>query len=211
MRARFALLDRVRYVAMRAGEGTTAKPGRPMISEVNWALLSLVIERPSYGGELRVRYERVYGQLRPISSGSHIYSALDALMARGLIEPMPADGGERQPKLCYRATGSGVRAYEDWIVERFAVGYRRQEALARQLGVFACSPAMMLRVLGRIEARCLDGARHMGDLPAGGDAASPTQVMDELVGELRRLNAGGLLSWLRRSRERFETLAGGGQ
>lgn len=191
---------------MRADQGRTARPGRPMTSEVYWALLSLVIERPSYGGELRLRYQRIYGELQPISSDSHIYSALDALKSRGLIEAMPADGEDRQPKLRYRATGTGVNAYEEWLVERFVADHRRQELLARQLGIFARSPGTMLRVLGRVEDRCLQDAGQVGGRAGSGSSASPIRVMDELVDELRRLSVGGMLSWLRRARERFEEL-----
>jgi len=66
-------------------------------------------------------------------------------------------------------------------------------------------------VLGRVEERCLEGAGQVGAAAAGGPSVSPARVMDELVDELRRLSVGGMLSWLRRARERFEELVSGSE
>src|SRR5271168_3961392 len=79
----------------------------PMRSPVNWALLGLVIERPSYGYELVKRFQREYEDVLPLSSESHVYTALKALERRGLIEETPGKGGGRQPKPCYHATATG--------------------------------------------------------------------------------------------------------
>lgn len=175
-----------------------------MTSEVNWNVLGLVIERASYGGELFARYERLFGAL---ASQSHIYSALDALEARGLIEPVGREGEGRQLKLRYRATADGAMAYEDWLVERLHAECRRQVMLVRQIGIFARTPGTMLRVLERLEDhQCLQAAG-----PARGTsvaASSPAGIVDELAEERRRLGAGEMLSWLGRARERFEALPG---
>jgi DNA-binding PadR family transcriptional regulator len=90
-----------------------------MRSPVNWAVLGLMIERPSYGYEILQRFERNYGELLKLSSPSQIYTALDSLMDRGMIEatsePSPSIGS-RQPKLHYRATEDGVRRYQEHLV-----------------------------------------------------------------------------------------------
>ena len=52
-------------------------------SPVYWALIGLVIERPSYGYELLKRFEREYGQMLPLSSESHVYRALTSCRSRG--------------------------------------------------------------------------------------------------------------------------------
>src|ERR1700684_2177233 len=87
-----------------------------MRSPVNWAVLGLMIERPSYGYEILQRFERNYGELLKLSSPSQIYTALDSLMDRGMIEatsePSP-DAAVRQPRLHYRATEEGVRRYQE--------------------------------------------------------------------------------------------------
>ena len=46
-----------------------------MHSPVNWALLGLIIERPSYAFELATRFKRNYEGAIAISSPSHIYTA----------------------------------------------------------------------------------------------------------------------------------------
>src|ERR1019366_9433026 len=88
-----------------------------MRSPVSWALLGLVIERPSYGYELVQRFERTYGDALELSSPSQIYTALEALERRSLIEKLPDDDPStdvgRQPKPHYRASGDGVGGYQD--------------------------------------------------------------------------------------------------
>ena len=62
-----------------------------MRSPLNWALLGLVIQRPSYGYELVQRFERTYEDALELSSPSQVYTALDALRRRSLIEELPAE------------------------------------------------------------------------------------------------------------------------
>ena len=57
----------------------------PMRSLVNWALLGLVIDRPSYAYELARRFEREYKDALSLSSVSHVYTALGTLKDRALI------------------------------------------------------------------------------------------------------------------------------
>lgn len=177
-----------------------------MNSEVNWLLLGLVIERPSYGHELFQRYERIYGALLAVSGSSHIYSALDALETRGLIARFDVEtGGDRQPKPHHRATAAGVRDYEQWLVKRIDFERQRYELLARQLGVFARSPTVGLHVLERLEQRCLEGSGQVG-APAGRLQGSRDELVDDLVNERLRIAVGGTLAWLRHAIDRFEAL-----
>src|SRR5580692_5073489 len=88
-----------------------------MRSPVNWAVLGLMIERPSYGYEILQRFERNYGELLKLSSPSQIYTALDSLMDRGMIEAT-SETASRQPKLHYRATDEGVRLYQEHLVSQ---------------------------------------------------------------------------------------------
>jgi DNA-binding PadR family transcriptional regulator len=177
-----------------------------MTSPVNWAVLGLVIERPSYGFEIANRFERVYAETLSLSGASHIYSALDRLVDRGLAETMPGGGG-RQPKLHYRATALGVASYEDWVVDRVADEQRRQELWVRQLGIFACDPGAALRLLERIQRQYLKDAGQIGRSSGPSAMASRPALIDDLVAERRRLEAGGTLSWFRYAQERFEALA----
>ncbi len=178
-----------------------------MTSPVNWALLGLVISRSSYGLELAHRFERTYGEVLPISGDSHVYSALDRLEARGLIEIIPGPGMGRQPKPHYRATRLGTCSYEDWLVEQVDAERRRQELWVRQLAVFAHDPEAALHVLERFERQYLKRAGQAGCSRAEA-VNSRSELIDGLVAEQHRIAVGGMLSWLRHAHAKFEALAG---
>lgn len=180
-----------------------------MSSQVNWLVLGLVIERPSYGNELFIRYERHYAATQPISGSSHIYEALNALERRRLIERFPVDEGGRQPRAYHRATRQGVRGYEEWLVTLIDTEQRRCELLAQQLGMLARSPTVGLRILERLEERCLDASGQVG-APSARRLGLRDELVDDLVNERLRIAVGGTLSWLRHAIERFEALVSNG-
>jgi DNA-binding PadR family transcriptional regulator len=181
--------------------------GRAMTSPVNWAILGLVIERPSYGLELANRFQRVYADVLPVSGVSHVYAALNTLEAREMIETIPGIGIGRQPKPHYQATLLGVRGYEDWLVEEIDAQRRRQELWVRQLAIFAHDPGAALHVLRRYEHQYLKGAGQAGHLPEGSAIDPRGELIDLLVAERQRIAVGGMLSWLRYAHARFEALA----
>jgi DNA-binding PadR family transcriptional regulator len=177
-----------------------------MRSEVNWALLGLVIARPSYGLELAHRFERTYGDVLRLSSGSHVYAALDALEARGLIELVPGTELGRQPKPHYRATTLGVQSYEDWVVEKIETEMREQELWVRQLDVFAHDPEVAIHLLGRFEEAYLKMAGQVGR-SRNSASGSRAKLIEDLVAEHQRIAVGGKLSWLQSTRGRFDAIA----
>ncbi len=178
-----------------------------MTSLVNWALLGLVIERPSYGWELVNRFERVYEGVLEVSGGSHIYSALDALASREMIEVVPGTDIGRQPKPHYQATPFGVSSYEDWVVSQVVDERRRQELWVRQLAIFADDPAGALHLVERFERELLKEAGQIGRSPSGVPTGSRDELARELVAERHRVAAGGMLSWLRFAQESFAARA----
>jgi DNA-binding PadR family transcriptional regulator len=184
-------------------------PGREMTSPVNWALLGLVIERPSYGLELYHRFQRVYGDVLPISSESHIYAALNALEGRGLITTIPGLGGEvaRQPKPHYQATQSGVQSYVEWLVKQVDIERRRQELWVRQLAIFAHNPSAALHVLSRFQHQYLKEAGQVGRRPALAATGAREELIDGLVAEHQRISQGAMLTWLRHAHDTFEARA----
>jgi DNA-binding PadR family transcriptional regulator len=179
-----------------------------MTSLVNWALLGLVIERPSYGFEFANRFERVYGGVLLLSGTSQVYSALDALESRELIEIVPGTTTlGRQPRPRYQATEYGLRQYEDRLVEQADTEARRQELWVRQLGIFIRDPGAAIRVLDRFQQRYQKRAGRIG-LPTSAIASSG-DLVDELVSQQQRHAVGGTLSFLGYARARFEQLANG--
>jgi DNA-binding PadR family transcriptional regulator len=171
-----------------------------MRSPINWALLGLLIRRPSHGYELTQRFERAYQGTLEVSSRSQIYTALDSLARRGLIEPAedgPIHDPVRQPKLQYRPTVAGLRAYEQWLIEQVSQDERHSLLIAQHFA--ALPPEHALGVLERCAEMCLETA---GRQPTDDDeelSGHPT-LAERLAGEERRLRAGTVLSWIEYAR-----------
>ena len=183
------------------------KATRELTSDVNWAVLGLVIERPGYGSEIRNRFERYYESALSLGE-SHVYGVLDRLLERGWIEIVPGTSlglERRQPKTKYRATELGIRAYEDRLVVELAEERRRQELWVRKLAVFAHDPSASQRVIGRAEQEYL---KTVGSTrSSSGDSRSDRQVLiDRLVAERRGLTEGGMLTWFQNARDGFGQL-----
>jgi DNA-binding PadR family transcriptional regulator len=168
-------------------------------SPVSWALLGLVIQRPSYGYELVQRFERTYGEALSLSSPSQIYTALDTLARRGMIEKLPAHaapaGVVRQPKPHYRATPAGVSDYQQWLIGQIHDERRRSRLFARQLAML--EPAAALAVIERYEQTCLREARETA-LPSAGEpsGAGTEGLVARLLSENDRLALGARLAWI---------------
>lgn len=183
-----------------------------MRSPVNWALLGLMIERPSYGYELVQRFERTYGELLSLSSASQIYNALDALVRRGLIEEIetaaPSLSAVRQPKLHYRATDEGVRRYQDRLIAHVTEERRRSRLFARELSALA--PEAALAVIDRYEQLCLEQAASVkpATLPDHASDANAS-LADRLASEDERLTMEAKLPWVEYARREFKALLAG--
>jgi DNA-binding PadR family transcriptional regulator len=183
-----------------------------MRSPVNWTVLGLVIERPSYGFELWTRYERLYGDVLPIGGESNVYQALKALREKGLIEPVEEPGRElsdvrRQPKPKDRATPAGLRAYEEWVLAQAREHTRRTLQFARQLGAFADQPQTALGILERYEQACLDD--RSAQIPTASEFPVPfvPGLSDRLASAYGRSVKAATLGWLEYARREFGALA----
>lgn len=179
-----------------------------MRSPINWALLGLLIQRPGYGYELVQRFERTYEDTIELSSRSQIYTALDSLARRGLIEH--AQGGRmeepaRQPKLHYRTSEAGIRAYERWLVEQVSDDERRSRVIARHFAALETDHA--LRLLERCAEACLDAVGRLAAEEDGHRAAHPGALAERLGGEEERLRAGAILSWIEYARSELRAAA----
>jgi DNA-binding PadR family transcriptional regulator len=180
-----------------------------MRSPVNWAVLGLTIERSSYGYEILQRFERNYGELLKLSSPSQIYTALDSLRERGLIEitsePSP-EVASRQPKVHYRATEEGVRRYQRHLVEQAEEDRRRASLFARELA--ALTPEAALTVLDDYEQMCLaqaTRARPGKRAPSAPEAA--ITLGDRLAAEEERLATEAKLPWIEYARRELSAAA----
>jgi DNA-binding PadR family transcriptional regulator len=176
-----------------------------MRSAVNWAVLGLVIERPSYGYELFQRLERRYGGVLdpPISQ---IYAALNALERAELIEPLPEaqrttapeparPTAKRQPKVHYRATAGGARAFRAWIAEGMRDDPQHAELLRRIAGTAAAGfdrAGTMRELVDAYERACVEEASRV-PLPPARSATTPAVAAGELVERLVLAARRGLL------------------
>jgi len=183
-----------------------------MRSSVNWTVLGLVIERPSYGWELWKRFERLYGDVLPVGGESNVYAALDALRGRGFIEVVgePRRGGSdagRQPKPHYRATAEGLEDYAGWVIAQAREHSRRSVLFARQLGALSEQPEIALGILERYQLACLDdkGAR----VPMASEfPAFVPGLADRLASAYGRSVKAAMLEWIDCARREFTALAG---
>jgi DNA-binding PadR family transcriptional regulator len=179
-----------------------------MRSLVNWALLGLVIERPSYAYELAQRFERTYEEALSLSSVSHVYTALGTLRGRNLVEELPGRGAGRQPRPHYRATEKGVDEYRCWLVGQIGDGRQRQRLFVLALSALARRPEIALGVLDRYEEACLEEARvhpHAGAADAGGEREAEIGV--RLACEDAHLAAAAKLAWIEYARCELQKLA----
>jgi DNA-binding PadR family transcriptional regulator len=181
-------------------------------SPISWALLGLVIQRPSYGYELVQRFERTYGDVLELSSPSQIYTALDSLSRRSLIEEVPPEaappGVIRQPKPHYEATDEGVRSYKDQLIAQLRDEGRRSHLFALQLALL--SPKAALGLIERYERTYLTQTRsapvaRRAESPAGDSVGS---LVARLVGEENRLKVEARLAWIDYARRELKALAG---
>lgn len=201
-----------------------------MRSLVNWALLGIVIERPSYAYELARRFERTYGDALTLSSVSHIYTALGALKERTLIEEIAGTREGRQPKPHYRATPAGLAAYGEWLVGQIGEEHQRQRLFALALSTLARHPQVALEVLDHYERACLGQARdqplgadahangedergsdHKGIGAGAGDGVGTghgSELGVRLAGEETHLAAEAKLAWIDFARRELERVAG---
>lgn len=178
-----------------------------MQSPVNWALLGLVIERPSYAYELAKRFERTYGTVLTLSAVSHAYTALAALRERELIEEMPGTRTGRQPKPHYRATAKGAEAYGMWLVGQVGEDLRRHELFVLQFATFTGDPPTALKILERYEDECLMQARDTSVTAhdRSGLGRAP-DLAARLASEDRRVTLSAKLAWVQFARGELNAL-----
>jgi len=179
-----------------------------MQSPVNWALLGLIIERPSYAYELARRFDRSYDGALSLSSTSHVYTALAALEERGLIEEVPGSGTGRQPKPAYRAGDGAVEHYQHWLVSQLSDERRRQRLFALQLASLMAHPELARAVIDGYEQACLqEGSRSPLPSPDPSPREEDSRLAERLVSEESRLAVGARLAWVQYVRRELKAIS----
>lgn len=190
--------------ARTGASGRSWGPERTLAASVNWAVLGLVIEKPSYGYEIGRRFISRFGGFIPASL-SNIYTTLDRLVRMGLLEPthvQATTASGRQHKLHYRATSEGARAYRAWLARRLRESDQRSELLLRLLSVCLRGVPALDEVLERYEAECVQERvelREQAPAPAADPELMP-ELLQRMIDDERRCMLGAQLDWVRRTR-----------
>jgi DNA-binding PadR family transcriptional regulator len=191
-----------------SGDQAEKHDATPMRSPVNWALLGLIVERPSYAYDLAQRFERRYDEVLPISNVGHIYTALGVLDGRALVREIPGTRAGRQPKPHYRATPLGVSEYRDWLISQLGEDRRRNQMFVLALGALTNEPEQLLEVIKGYEQACI--AEGMST-PISGAQETPSDSAPALLGRLgeeeNRLAVGAKLEWVEYARQELKKLS----
>ena len=187
------------------GMGGARAASSPMHSPVNWALLGLIIARPSYAYELARRFERTYEGALSLSSVSHIYTALATLRERGLVREAGGGEGASRSRRRYEATAAGLASHEEWLVAQVEEDRRRQRLLVAQLGALAGTPGRAGAVLDEYEQACI---AVLAAAPLGADGTpGVTGLVARLTGEEVRQSVAAKLRWVQYARVQLRALA----
>jgi DNA-binding PadR family transcriptional regulator len=155
-------------------------------SPAAWLVLALVIEQPSHGYEISQRYQRHFGSFLP-TSVPRVYGALERLKDAGLIEPIALKSAQPPPKQhlmrrSYRATRSGVRAYQRWVAERMRDDPQRPQLLGRITSTGLLGIDAVLDVIDQYQRECME---ELQALPTGSaQVESGDSTLEELTESL---------------------------
>lgn len=195
-------------------------PGRrplldvPIVSTVHWVMLALVIEKPSYGYEIAVRYDRRFGLFLPTSKTS-IYGSLDQLEYAGLVERLPlelAPAGGRRPRTIYRSTSEAKLTHLRWLSSPVAVERWHTELLARIGAAHLHGAQTMLEMLDRYAQHAEQHQRRLQQLSSEREVAEQQTLLARsailLLTEQQDATT-ARIHWANNAREEIERLASG--
>ena len=185
-----------------SGRSTTdAEGARLLKAGRSLAVLGMVIQRPSYGYELDLRFRRIFGLPAwgwtiPMSS---IYAGLDTLKAKGFIEEFEAEDPEirelrtttRQPKIHYRATPAGVEAMEAFLATPLPPDPTGEDFLIRVSNGLELDRERLVEMLSEYAESCLS---LLGELAAPPPAT--VTLYESLARRRRELSLQAELTWI---------------
>lgn len=182
-----------------------------MKAGTNYAVLGLLLEQPSYGYELLVRFRRTFDVAHWGISPQGLYAVLDRLERDGLIEPVEAparDASRRQPKTPYRVTPSGARELRSFLDTPMSADPSPAELLVRLQCVGARDAGALLQLLDAHERTCLDELGRIGGEAPGAQRARSASLVERLALEERRLGIQARLLWIDYARHELRSADG---
>lgn len=182
-----------------------------MKAGTKYAVLGLLLERPSYGYEVLVRFRRAFDAGQWAISPQGLYAALDRLERDGLIEPAAEQAtalSRRQPKTPYRVTADGARELRSFLETPMNPDPSRAEFLVRLQCAVSKDTDALLRLLDGYEHACLDELGRIGaDARNGSEAAQLGRLVERLALEDRRLGLQARLTWIEFARQELRGVA----
>jgi DNA-binding PadR family transcriptional regulator len=175
------------------------------------AVLGLLLERPSYGYEVLVRFRRAFDVAQWEITPQGLYASLDRLERDGLIEPVAAtarNASRRQPKTPYRVTPTGARELRRFLDEPMSADLSRAELLVRLQCVAARDASALLEMLDGHEQACLDELGRIGGDAPSAHAMTSDSLVERLALEDRRLGIQARLMWIDYARQELREAAG---
>jgi DNA-binding PadR family transcriptional regulator len=177
-----------------------------------YAVLGLLLERPSYGYEVLVRFRRAFDVGQWAISPQGIYASLDRLERDGLIEPIAEASAylrRRQPKTPYRVTADGARELRQFLETPMNADPSRAEFLVRLQCAISKDTDALMQLLDGYENACLDELGRIGPYALDdGEAAALGRLVERLALEDRRLGLQARLTWIEFARQQLRGLAG---
>jgi DNA-binding PadR family transcriptional regulator len=173
-----------------------------------YAVLGLLLERPSYGYELLVRFRRAFDVAQWGITPQGLYASLDRLERDGLIEPVDArDRGasRRQPKTPYHVTPSGERELQRFLDAPMGAEPSRPELLVRLQCVASSDADGLLQMLDGYERACRD---ELGRIGGEAPVARSGSLLARLALEERRIGVQARLTWIDHARDELRATAG---
>jgi DNA-binding PadR family transcriptional regulator len=178
-----------------------------------YAVLGLLLERPSYGYEVLVRFRRAFDAGQWAISPQGLYASLDRLERDGLIEPIAeriADARRRQPKTPYRVTATGARELREFLETPMNADPSRAEFLVRLQCAVSKDAEALLRLLDGYEHACLE---ELGRISSGAALEPEPDIqlgglVEQLALEDRRLGLQARLTWIEYARQQLRSAAG---
>jgi DNA-binding PadR family transcriptional regulator len=174
-----------------------------------YAVLGLLLERPSYGYEVLVRFRRAFDAGQWAITPQGLYASLDRLERDGLIEPIVDDVREasrRQPKTPYRVTADGEHELQRFLEAPIGPDPSRAEFLVRLQCAVMRDAEAILQMLDSYEDACLQELCRIGGTT--GDGTPHRRSLIELLAtEDRRLGIQARLMWIDFARQHLRVIA----
>lgn len=184
--------------------GDTTNERRAVSVSVKYAILGLLLKRPSYPYELSVHFKQRVGHAWKVNRGQ-IYQTVQRLEQEGLVECVETKPGPHGAKRIYGATDQGRKEFERQRNKNNQSSRPLRDSLLLQISMATADDADHL--LWLIECREHERTKHMQEyiesqskLPTLEDACTWDQVGPVLSTSAALSNVTAEMAWLASAR-----------